>query len=284
MFTDKSTYEYGEVIKIFGRVLDDSIHEITIKIISPNGDLVSIQQYPLDGLNNFRAEVTLRGSMAKWTGEYDIIVIAQNLTKQISVYMFGEPKHDSYYVKSKTHYPSTKFTSTQKIEITTGSAIPGCEENFSCYYPFDALVQPGDTIIWYNIDSAVHTVTSGEPSFGNDGIFDSGLIISDGQFSRTFHQKGVYAYFCMIHPWMTGQVTVGNVDYYPDSIASPSTDKKFDAREMMGKNKQFLTQNKQLKEKVSELNTKISQLLEEIERHLKHIKQLESILQQKALN
>lgn len=282
LFTDKSTYQYNESVKVFGRVMDESYDQITMTVISPNGNVVTVHQYPLDGLNNFRAEFDLGGPLMKWSGEYSIIVVAGSLTKQISFYMYGEPKHDPYYVNSKTHYEPTKFTNTEKIEITAQSSTQGCEENVSCYYPYDALIQPSDTITWHNVDSAVHTVTSGEPKFGPDGIFDSGLIKAGDPFSHTFYTKGIYSYFCLIHPWMEGQVTVGNVGYYPDTIAENPTTKKFDAKEMMERNNKMLNKNKQLKEKASELNTRIYQLLEEIDRHLEHIKRLESMLQQQA--
>jgi len=284
LFTDKSTYAYGEQVKVYGRVMDESINGVTITLVAPNGNIVAIQSEPLDSLNNFKSEFTL-GSLAKYSGEYTIIVKANNLANQVSIYVYGEPStHGQYYVKSKTHYQSTIFTNTEKIEITAGSAVPGCEENFTCYIPYNALIQPGDTITWYNVDSAAHTVTSGETSFGPDGTFDTGLLMIGEQFSHKFYQKGIYSYFCMVHPWMEGQVTVGDVDYYPDTLPFSMINEKFDAREMINKNQKLLTENKQLKEKISEGNSRISELLETIEKHLQHIKRLEEIIQRYTNN
>jgi len=62
-------------------------------------------------------------------------------------------------------------------------------------------VQSGDTIIWINDDSTAHTVTSGTPSDGSDGIFDSSMIMAGTTFEHTFDEAGEYSYFCMIHPW-----------------------------------------------------------------------------------
>ncbi|HSB83694.1 MAG TPA: plastocyanin/azurin family copper-binding protein [Nitrosarchaeum sp.] len=67
----------------------------------------------------------------------------------------------------------------------------------------------GDTITWKNADTVQHTVVSGNPNDGPDGIFDSGLIKTGGSFSYKFTKEGKYDYFCSIHPWMTGVVTVG---------------------------------------------------------------------------
>jgi plastocyanin len=42
-------------------------------------------------------------------------------------------------------------------------------------------------------------------------LFDSGVISSEKTFEFTFLSPGDYDYFCTIHPWMTGQVIVGNL-------------------------------------------------------------------------
>lgn len=65
-----------------------------------------------------------------------------------------------------------------------------------------------DTVIWKNADTVQHTVTSGTPKNGADGIFDSGNIAPGKFFSKEFTQVGKYPYFCTIHPWRTGLVDV----------------------------------------------------------------------------
>lgn len=42
-------------------------------------------------------------------------------------------------------------------------------------------------------------------------LFDSGVIKSEKTFEFTFSTTGDYNYFCTIHPWMLGQVTVENL-------------------------------------------------------------------------
>jgi predicted secreted protein with PEFG-CTERM motif len=67
----------------------------------------------------------------------------------------------------------------------------------------------GGTVTWENVDNAAHTVTSGSPADGPDGVFDSSLIMAGGAtFSHTFDDVGTYDYFCMVHPWMQGSVIV----------------------------------------------------------------------------
>ncbi len=94
------------------------------------------------------------------------------------------------------------------VSIPTGTAVPGCEETNDCYLPQDVSINAGDTVIWANTDTAAHTVTSGSPTDGPDGTFDSSLFMAGATFEVTFDDSGSYDYFCMVHPWMQGNVQV----------------------------------------------------------------------------
>lgn len=65
-----------------------------------------------------------------------------------------------------------------------------------------------DYVRWENADTAAHTVTSGTPEEGPDGIFDSSLFAPGKDFQYQFTIGGNFDYFCMVHPWMTGVVIV----------------------------------------------------------------------------
>jgi plastocyanin len=70
---------------------------------------------------------------------------------------------------------------------------------FSAAGPF----APGQVVTVTNVDSAPHTLTS------NDGLFDTGNIDPGG--SATFvvpSEPGSFAFFCAVHPSMTGTFTV----------------------------------------------------------------------------
>jgi Copper binding proteins, plastocyanin/azurin family len=41
-----------------------------------------------------------------------------------------------------------------------------------------------------------------------NGIFDSGSFKPGKSWTHTFNNPGTYTYFCTIHPWMEGRVTV----------------------------------------------------------------------------
>lgn len=100
----------------------------------------------------------------------------------------------------------TPFTGT--ISIPSGASAPGCDETNECFIPAEVTVNVGETVTWSNNDSAAHTVTSGTPTGGPDGTFDSSLFMAGTTFSHTFDNAGEYNYFCMVHPWMTGKIQV----------------------------------------------------------------------------
>jgi predicted secreted protein with PEFG-CTERM motif len=77
-----------------------------------------------------------------------------------------------------------------------------------CYVPYEITIQPGDEVVWSNDDTAAHTVTSGTPTSGPDGNFDSSLFMAAATFSHIFDSAGEFPYFCMVHPWMSGSITV----------------------------------------------------------------------------
>ena len=100
---------------------------------------------------------------------------------------------------------------TNNIDINEGSIFPGCADNYSCYDTFAAQVNVGEEVTWANQDTEAHTITSGTPADGPDGLFDSGLIENYMYFYHTFDEPGTYDYFCMVHPWMQGKVAVGEI-------------------------------------------------------------------------
>jgi len=93
---------------------------------------------------------------------------------------------------------------------TTVVSIPqgaGFQQPGQVYYDSNLVtVVIGNTVSWVNDDDQVHTVTSGTPTGGPDGLFDSGLISSGGSFHQTYDTVGTFDYYCIVHPWMQGTV------------------------------------------------------------------------------
>jgi uncharacterized protein YggE len=103
----------------------------------------------------------------------------------------------------------TDSESIVDVSIASGSSIPN---NLEFYVPSEITVELGTTVLWTNNDSAAHTVTSGDPSIGPTGLFDSALFLSGNTFQHQFNTVGVHDYFCLVHPWKTGTVTVPESD------------------------------------------------------------------------
>jgi plastocyanin len=74
-------------------------------------------------------------------------------------------------------------------------------DNFS-FGPAELTVPVGTTVTWTNRDDIPHTVVS------TDKLFKSKVLDTDEKFSFTFSIAGTFAYFCSIHPKMTGKVVV----------------------------------------------------------------------------
>ena len=102
------------------------------------------------------------------------------------------------------------------IDIALGSSVPGCEETADgCYILNTTVLSKADAqVTWYNTDNAAHTVTSGTPDDGPDGLFDSSMIMAAGQYTKDFERgfsDGTYDYYCIVHPWMTGTIIIGDI-------------------------------------------------------------------------
>lgn len=94
------------------------------------------------------------------------------------------------------------------VSIPLGSSVPGCEDVNGCYIPSRLVIFSGNEVIWKNNDFVTHTVTSGGLEYGATGMFDSGLLNAGDTYSFRFDSSGEYSYYCIIHPWMIGTVTV----------------------------------------------------------------------------
>lgn len=101
---------------------------------------------------------------------------------------------------------------TYQIKIPTGAASPDApyfwQSEKDGKTDGTISIKVLDTIRWGNADTAAHTVTSGTPEAGADGLFDSSLFVPGTFFQHQFTEVGGYPYFCVVHPWMTGMVTV----------------------------------------------------------------------------
>ncbi len=70
------------------------------------------------------------------------------------------------------------------------------------YAPDTLTIPAGTKVTWINKDQMPHTVTDRARSFASAAL-DTGE-----SYSYTFAAAGEFAYFCAVHPFMTGKVIV----------------------------------------------------------------------------
>jgi cytochrome c oxidase subunit II len=94
------------------------------------------------------------------------------------------------------------------LKIPQGASVQGNPS----YDPDPITVKAGDTIAVENGDSTPHTVTNGkdatDPNMGK--LFDTSIINAgdSSEIVTTDLKPGEYPFFCSVHPYMTGSMTV----------------------------------------------------------------------------
>ncbi|HEY3674770.1 MAG TPA: cupredoxin family copper-binding protein [Candidatus Tumulicola sp.] len=74
-------------------------------------------------------------------------------------------------------------------------------KNFQ-YVPQNITIHQGDKVTFVNDDDEAHTVSA------TDKTFDSGGLDTNEKWQHTFKTPGKLSYFCEMHPYMKGTVTV----------------------------------------------------------------------------
>lgn len=159
----------------------------------------------------------------------------------VATFTVTGPNNPAIITSIKNGTGPTPVTGTMNMTSETQTTSSGTEsstnstqvviENFA-YNPVDITVPVGTTVTWVNEDSVGHTVTEGDPNSpkaANLRVFDSSgealtgkvALIGPGQsWSYTFTTAGTYQYYCIVHPYMTGQITVTSVPGSNTSQAS----------------------------------------------------------------
>ena len=76
------------------------------------------------------------------------------------------------------------------------------------YLPLNLEINPMTTVQWINDDVVQHTVQS-QDKFGKIiGLFNSIPLNTGETFEFKFTEEGIYNYYCSLHPWRVGLVTV----------------------------------------------------------------------------
>lgn len=127
----------------------------------------------------------------------------------------SEATATSVYETPEVAVATSEATPTLVPETATPIASVPTPTNFSVnivqpqpgalswgFAPQSVTIHAGDTVMWTNAGSLVHSVTSG------DGTFDSGLLNPGAAWGFVFPTAGTFSYHCSPHPWMKGTVIV----------------------------------------------------------------------------
>ena len=190
-----------------------------------------LHDYELDGTSADDALAQVIEIHEGFTGLYITSEVIEDVGIQLNIYDTGNVSvehviHEIHEVMedaelaaaaamSDSGIPAMKELPPNHVDIPVGTGVPGCEVEDWCYMPADLHVHVGDTVTWVNSDHLPHTVTSVSPTGGHeptpgdeDGLFDSGFMSGGDEWSYTFDTEGEYYYYCQLHPWMQGEVTV----------------------------------------------------------------------------
>jgi len=213
-------------------MIDESaqIEEPSVEDMTPSGPIfpISILEGSSEqGMPDYEPDIAKvsKGHTIEWT---NVDTVAHTVTSSIG---FGET-FDSSLIGAGEKYSldtnqleigeyeymcvvhpwmtSTLIIKEPKEDVTV--SIPegaGIQQIGQIYYDPEIIqIEVGTKVIWKNNDSTIHTVTSGSPDKGPDGLFDSDLISGGNSFEHTFTSVGKTDYYCIVHPWMIGSVDV----------------------------------------------------------------------------
>ena len=98
---------------------------------------------------------------------------------------------------------------------TTIEGVPGagsdtlCDETDNCWDTGRAVsISLGTEIIFSNTDNVPHSLSSGTTAAATD-YWPVQLLMAGESQTITLDSAGEYPFYCMVHPWMVGTITVG---------------------------------------------------------------------------
>lgn len=102
---------------------------------------------------------------------------------------------------------ATGPASTPDTDPAAGGGTQVAIDDFA-FRPETVTVPAGTTITWSNDDATAHTVTAGDEDEPDPDTFDLAVDEQGQTVAFTFDEAGTYAYYCELHPFMTGVVEV----------------------------------------------------------------------------
>jgi len=111
-----------------------------------------------------------------------------------------------YLIQQKIIIISDDGTSTRpNIVIPNGNSEKG---SHGFYEPMHLDITKETVVIWENQDDYGHTVQSQDNAGNVIPIFNSNILLTGQTFQYKFDESGNYQYFCTLHPWRVGTISV----------------------------------------------------------------------------
>jgi plastocyanin len=98
-----------------------------------------------------------------------------------------------------------KTVTNAKIIIPNGNSDI---QHIGFYSPLNLEITKGTIVTWINDDAVLHTIQSIDEQGNIIGLFNSPPLNTGEQFAHKFDESGTYNYYCSLHPWRVGIVTV----------------------------------------------------------------------------
>jgi plastocyanin len=206
---------YGSSVRIFlsnqttidsSTVIISTYHSIILAKMVPNQWQFA---YNNDGSFHAAGPVISRQNIS-----YDVVLDGNRLLAsgagslwKISAEMIGNGQNYllEYLASGKDPLVIVSSSLTASVTIPNGNSA---QSNIGFFIPLNLEILRGTTATWENQDSIGHTVQS----INGQGIiipmFNSNVLKTGDTFSYKFDKPGVYHYYCSIHPWRIGVVTV----------------------------------------------------------------------------
>ena len=125
--TDSSSYEEGEMISVSGSVSDYDESDpfknfdVTIKLVAPNGNIVSISQIPLNSDGSYSTFIPAQGPLWKFYGDYTISVSHGSDRNASATFTFVLSESEEEVIEEET-------IEGEVIEISEEELAEGCGE------------------------------------------------------------------------------------------------------------------------------------------------------------
>ncbi|MHB8602569.1 MAG: cupredoxin domain-containing protein [Nitrosotalea sp.] len=145
---------------------------------------------------------------------YDLVLDGNRLLSskvgslwKISAEMTGNDKNYlvEYLASGKDPLTNVGSSLVANVTIPNGNSA---QSSAGFFVPLNSEILRGTTVTWQNQDNIGHIIQSINDQGTIIPMFNSHVLKTGETFTYKFNSPGIYHYYCSIHPWRIGVVTV----------------------------------------------------------------------------